>query len=526
VNRNFFHISRKPIARLAMILAGGLFGAILAYSIAHLVQLRLGRNELMNYANRLLGSSQGIRKEVDATTSAVANDGLPPCSDKDIEFMRYTVFTAIHVKDLGRIEEGKLTCTTSTGRIAKPPVMSAPDVSYNGIDVRVAIPTMISSGAHGFEASEKGISAILNPDGYSSLDEPPKFYSGYVHDRPHRRVIYASFGHVVPLTGDEVLAGKLITRNGVLYRPLCDPLRLACVVAAESRSDVLAGSRSLLRVSVIAGALFGGASCLILTLFDLRRRSLEQQLRRALQKDALTVVYQPVVDLTTHAIVGAEALVRWTNEDGEFIRPDIFVPLAEARGFVGEITCLVLRHVVRELGSFLRTDGFYVTINITSQDLTNPEFINTLGRNLHLSKVKPAAIGLELTERSTANIVATQALAQLKAAGHLVYIDDFGTGYSSLSYLHRLKVNAIKIDRSFTQTVGTQAVTASVVPQILSMATQLNLQVVVEGIETKEQADYFRGAGPGILGQGWLFGRPVPANQFCELLHNPVIEAL
>ena len=94
-----------------------------------------------------------------------------------------------------------------------------------------------------------------------------------------------------------------------------------------------------------------------------------------------------------------------------------------------------------------------------------------------------------------------------------MYIDDFGTGYSSLSYLHRLSVDAIKIDQSFTQTVGTGAVTASVVPLILKMAYELGLMVVVEGIETNEQAEYFRKAGAGLLAQGYLYGKPVSAAQ-------------
>jgi len=135
--------------------------------------------------------------------------------------------------------------------------------------------------------------------------------------------------------------------------------------------------------------------------------------------------------------------------------------------------------------------------------------------------VNPSNVGLELTERSTADHkTAVHALAQFKNTGHVMYIDDFGTGYSSLAYLHELHVDAIKMDRAFTRTVGTGAVTASVVPQILEMAAQLDLLVVVEGIETREQAEYFRAAGRGILGQGWLFGMPVPASQFRKLLQD------
>ena len=110
--------------------------------------------------------------------------------------------------------------------------------------------------------------------------------------------------------------------------------------------------------------------------------------------------------------------------------------------------------------------------------------------------------------------MALDAISHLQRSGHTVYIDDFGTGYSSLAYLHQLAADAIKIDRTFTHTVCTEAVTASVVPQILDIARRLELLVVVEGIETREQADYFRHAGGGILAQGWFFGRPVPVGEF------------
>jgi sensor c-di-GMP phosphodiesterase-like protein len=136
-----------------------------------------------------------------------------------------------------------------------------------------------------------------------------------------------------------------------------------------------------------------------------------------------------------------------------------------------------------------------------------------------LAGIRPSAIGLELTERSTADpVMATEALARLKQAGFLVYIDDFGTGYSSLAYLHRLAVNFIKIDRVFTQTIGTGSVTASVVPQILDLARTLNLQVVVEGIETEEQAAYFCNEFPGARAQGWLFGRAVAAENLRRMI--------
>jgi len=265
--------------------------------------------------------------------------------------------------------------------------------------------------------------------------------------------------------------------------------------------------------------LLGGALGLILVQFHHGHSSMESQLRRAIQKDSLTLVYQPIIDLETNAIVGAEALVRWINEDGESVRPEVFIALAEQRGFVGQITQRVARCAVEELGDLLKTGTFRLTLNISSEDLHDARFVANLDSALGKSGVPAASIGLELTERFAADQErAMDTLALIKSKGYMVYIDDFGTGYSSLAYLHRLQVDAIKIDRTFTQTVGTEAVTASVVPQILDMAAKLGLLVVVEGIETKKQAEYFRASGRGILGQGWLFGKPVPVAQFRKLL--------
>jgi len=114
--------------------------------------------------------------------------------------------------------------------------------------------------------------------------------------------------------------------------------------------------------------------------------------------------------------------------------------------------------------------------------------------------------------------VAKDGILRLRERGHKVHIDDFGTGYSSLAYLHDLSVDGIKIDRAFTRAIGTGSVTVSIIPQILSMAAALNLQVTVEGIETTEQADYFAASEETILAQGWLFGRPVPVAAFQQLL--------
>jgi sensor c-di-GMP phosphodiesterase-like protein len=180
----------------------------------------------------------------------------------------------------------------------------------------------------------------------------------------------------------------------------------------------------------------------------------------------------------------------------------------------------VLKILVDDLSDLLKPGDFRVTMNIATQDLHDPLFVTFIEQCLQSRGLPSTSVGLELTERSTADeATAINAIRRLESRGHTVYIDDFGTGYSSLAYLHRLAVHAIKIDPSFTRTVGTDAVTASVIPQILEMARELDLLVVVEGIETEKQLEYFSGhSSVRLLGQGFYFGQAITASELREAL--------
>jgi len=226
------------------------------------------------------------------------------------------------------------------------------------------------------------------------------------------------------------------------------------------------------------------------------------------------------VSLTGGEIVGAEALARWTDEDGVAVDPEIFIKIAEERGFVGEITRLVVRRALGEFAEILQANpAFQLSINVAAADLSDPRFLPMLNGELKRAGVPAANLAIEITESSTArHEVAIKTILRLRQMGHSVHIDDFGTGYSSLSYLQDLSVNAIKIDRTFTQAIGTEAVTLAILPQILALAEALHLQVIVEGIETSLQANYFSNGEQPILGQGWLYGRPVSAVEFHRLL--------
>ena len=488
-----------------------------AYGVALELQLRAGRADLSRYAVRLREVADRVSQETSQAVNAISHDEMEFCSDMELALMRDYTFRAQHIRDLGRTRDGMIECTTGVGRLYPPIRIDSPDIVSGGMMIHKHVPLVIADQSVGMAVEKDGVSIVFSPSLVSDLEEPPMHYAAIYFDQKHQHKL-AVYGPEVPLSVDQILAGKTIQRGGVLYDPLCSSGKTSCMVAFESRRDVMAHRRGLAHWLVPVGGLLGLIAAWSGLAIHRRRRSMESQLRRALRRESLTLVYQPIVDLATGKIVAAEALARWVDEDGESIGPDIFVALAEEKGFAREITRFVVGFAAEELADMLGTGGLRVSINIAPTDLGDEDFFRNLEHCLESAHVAPTSIVLELTERSLADHdVAVTAISRLKGRGHRIYVDDFGIGYSNLASLHRLQVDGIKVDRAFTQTIGTESVTSSVLPQILGMARQMDLAIIVEGIETEQQADYFRKAGGGILGQGWLFGKPLPAAQFREL---------
>jgi sensor c-di-GMP phosphodiesterase-like protein len=220
-----------------------------------------------------------------------------------------------------------------------------------------------------------------------------------------------------------------------LYATRCSARYFNCVTAYISIPEALLANRGEMKAMLALGGPVGGLLGFIVALLYRRNRSLDHQLRRAIQRDRLRVVYQPIVNLDSGEIVGAEALARWTNDEGFAVGPDVFVKVAEERGFVGEITRLVVRHVLQDFAETLRANpDFRISINVAAADLGDPRFLPMLEQSLDQAGVLAASVAIEITESSTAlHQVAMEAIRHLRRLGHHVHIDDFGTGYSSLS---------------------------------------------------------------------------------------------
>jgi EAL domain-containing protein (putative c-di-GMP-specific phosphodiesterase class I) len=215
-------------------------------------------------------------------------------------------------------------------------------------------------------------------------------------------------------------------------------------------------------------------------------------------------------------VVGAEALLRWRTDDGRFIPPDQFIPLAEQSGLIIPIGEFVMRTACHQLKKLqaLGHNEFRMAVNISMAQFRHPGFIDMLAGALDDTGVVGRDIELEITESMAmedADLV-LRVLADIKQLGFSVAIDDFGTGFSSLSQLRQLQVDRLKIDRAFVQEAQASSAGSTIAQMVINLGRGLGLTVIAEGIETEEQRQYLVGLGCHE-GQGWLFAKPMPADQ-------------
>ena len=253
----------------------------------------------------------------------------------------------------------------------------------------------------------------------------------------------------------------------------------------------------------------------------LKRLTLESSLRRALERSEFEVYYQPVLDTNTRKIVGMEALLRWHHPELGLVQPAEFIPLAEDTGMIVPIGEWVLRTACTQSKAWQEA-GFApltLAVNLSARQFQQQNLSEVVARILQETRLNSHDLELELTESSIMKNAesAVQTLGELKAMGVKIAIDDFGTGYSSLGYLKRLPIDTVKIDRSFVRDVTTEPDDAALVMAIITLAHNLRLKVIAEGVETEEQRRFLH-----LLRcdewQGYLFSRPLPVAAFEELL--------
>jgi diguanylate cyclase (GGDEF)-like protein len=247
------------------------------------------------------------------------------------------------------------------------------------------------------------------------------------------------------------------------------------------------------------------------------RGEIESDLREAIENDELVPYFQPIVDLASGRIVAFEALARWILPSGSFVPPNLFIPLAEEMGIIGELGEQILRRACIEAAKW--PADIKVAVNLSSLQLGRHGFIQEIEHALADSSLAPERLELEITETVPLieNAAMREILHALKQRGISIALDDFGTGYSSLSYLRSFPFDRLKIDQSFVREIPSHEGTMAVIRAMLDLARSLNVRTTAEGIETEQQCIWLQARGCSE-GQGYLFERPMPAAKVTDFL--------
>jgi sensor c-di-GMP phosphodiesterase-like protein len=292
-------------------------------------------------------------------------------------------------------------------------------------------------------------------------------------------------------------------------------------IASTSRERLLAGHSDLVMIGTVGT---GSAAALILMLAAFApwrpRDNPIADLERAIRNDEFVPYYQPIVDLTTARVVGAEVLIRWRKPDGTLVPPVQFIPLAESTGLIVPITRALMRRVCAQAGAAIGgRPHFSIGFNLAARHFNDESVVDDVRTIVGASPIALSQVLFEVTERQPlANLtMARRVIASLQGLGVRVGIDDLGTGHSGLSYMLKLGVDFIKIDKLFVDAIDTERYSSTIIETLVELGKNMHMEIIAEGVETFEQVAHLRARGIRKA-QGYAFAPPLPGSSFLRLI--------
>jgi sensor c-di-GMP phosphodiesterase-like protein len=502
---------------IAVVLGAVLAGAPLLlfdYWLSRAIQRQAG-DEVTTSAQRVIALADARVSQVVTALDGLVAAGVRSCTGADLDAMRRAVFVTPPLKEIAMVDPDGGTRCTHFGTLygQRVAVSSEPLASSNYLievvevadrDRRVRIrrqPAGDYDVPAGLMPAEMLV-PLLNP------------HAGQVRSRARiftaNGVVLGENGSLPPGEGSPPLTARSTSSKFGFV-----------VEMAVPQSAVGSPSGDLERLGLVAKITVG----IVLIGFTLllprpQRNNPVAELERALEAGEFIPYYQPIVDIRSGQLRGAEVLIRWKKPDGTLVLPGAFVPLAESSGLILPMTRRMMRHVCTELGPVIGArPGLKIGFNMAARLFRDESIVKEVRNAFAGSPIDLSQVVLELTERDPIdNLTETRrVIAALQGIGLRIAIDDVGTGHSGLSYMLKLGVDIIKIDKMFVDAIGSDRNSTTIVETLIDLATNMRMDVIAEGVETFEQVIHLRDLGIRSA-QGYVFAPPLPGSAFLQLI--------
>jgi sensor c-di-GMP phosphodiesterase-like protein len=479
---------------------------------------RQGRSELDLAARRHMTLSESRIARAVAALDELAAHGVDTCRVANVDALRQATFGAIPVKELSIVApDGRTLCSDVGNQTEQRKVISSEPLTAGSRDllelVRLgAQPTHWLRVRRPGTGAGNGIAALIPATLFvpqvSPAGGPLSFHARML---TAGGVVVAEAGEPAP-HHDDVVVTDLSSGRYAIHTTISAPMA------------VLSANQGNLRA---LGSIASGLLAIVILAISilLPRRQHDNpidEIEHALRAGEFVPYFQPVVDIRSGKLRGAEVLVRWRKPDGTIVPPASFIPLAESSGLIIELTRALMRRVCQEAGAVLAARPYLkVGFNLTARHFADEEIVEDVRKIFRKSAVRLSQVILEVTERQPIeNLTETRrVIAALQGLGVKVAIDDVGTGHSGLSYMLKLGVDIIKIDKMFIDSLGTDRNSNTIIETLIDLARNMRMDVIAEGVESFEQVLHLRDLGIRAA-QGFVFSPPLPCSAFLQLVET------
>lgn len=491
----------------------------IGYLCAKMALYTFDKNKTEQYSKTLLTRTILVIKQIDEIyADAVRISPSQPCSADYLSSIRALLWSKSLLKDIAYIDGKSMRCSALWGTFSPPE-----NITHTPADI-------IYRGGTWYldKAINQEFKASIYAKGNLAITVSPFLFNRFTSDPENKSVsaIVGNYDHSqhIFFIGNETAAVYHTEHGGERYKKYalsraCSREYDLCVVSGMSPQGIKDIPWAIKAAALMLSTLIGILLSISINLYIRKKSSILTRLQYALRNDRFSIVYQPIVSLDRGETVGVEALIRWKDNELGIIPPDVFIPLAEKRGVINQISHYVVKKSINELHDVINNHKIYLSINVNSSDLFSKAFKDHLDTVSNKFNIPPRLIALELTERQTANLASLgEKIARFRAAGYQIALDDFGTGYSNLDWLSKLAVDKIKVDRTITESIGTDSINSALLNNIITLLSNMHSQVIFEGVEKAHQKRFLEQRIPQANVQGWYYAKPMSAGELKKYL--------